>query len=480
MICSCCGYGIEGKPHPVENGQRDVCEKCWNNPEMFFPEKIKQDQRLTLLSEIAQSTEKQNGVLEVKAIRLVQKEIEMYVGKMKVNDILKLYELDKFKEEELEGYQRERYEERTSQLVEYLEKSPLAVMPALLVSLRKTNFLSQEGDLGTLRIDRKRGSLWIIDGQHRIGGFSKIRDQFYFSKSLGASLFSDLMEYEFPVVFVDSTSAADKVRQKESQQASSLSAEDIEKTIFFIVNKTQRGISPSLKDALSYSIRTSGIKGLSLVDKEGWRIVGAQIGITLNCREKSPLRAKINISGQRNTGKPIKLNTFVSSLEPLFKDKEFSNLSNDDKLCFLEAYWSSLRALFPKVFESKEKPKENGEKFGRRFSSNIGRKTDAMKIKNQKDEKKYLLLTAIGIYSVNRLAKDILHSAIKEGIDFRQDKLLKEKLGPLKSFDWEAKLSALGGMKGVSRAYELLSMVLTPCKDSDKAEQPLRKYTEES
>ena len=243
MICSCCGFEIEGKSHPVEKGERSVCEKCWNNPEMFFPEKIKQDQRLTLLSKMAQSKETQSEIIEVKAIRLVQKNIEMYVGKMKVDDILGLYELDKFKEEELEGYQRERYEERTSQLVEYLEKSPLAVMPAILVGLRKTTFVPLDGDLGVLSIDRKKGSLWIIDGQHRVGGFSKVRDRFFFTKSLGASLFSDLMDYELPVVFVDSKGAAEKIKAKESKNLSLLSAEDIEKTIFFIVNKTQRGIS---------------------------------------------------------------------------------------------------------------------------------------------------------------------------------------------------------------------------------------------
>jgi len=124
MICSCCGFEIIGKPHIVDNGQKNVCEKCWNNSDMFFPEKINQDPRLSLLSKMAQETGNHNGIVEVTAIKLVQKEIEMYVGKMKITDILNLYELDKFKEEELEGYQRERYEERTSQLVEYLEKSP--------------------------------------------------------------------------------------------------------------------------------------------------------------------------------------------------------------------------------------------------------------------------------------------------------------------------------------------------------------------
>jgi DGQHR domain-containing protein len=484
MICACCGFEIQGNPHPIDDGQRHVCDDCWNNPEMFFPEKIKQDQRLTLLSKMAEARKNQKEPLEVRAIKFAQKNIEMYVGKMKANDILSLYELDKFKAEELEGYQRERYEERTSQVVEYLEKSPLAVMPAILVGLRKTSFLPLDGDLGILSIDRKKGALWIIDGQHRVGGFSKIRDRFLFSKSLGASLFSDLMDYEFPVVFIDSQGAADRIREKESKNGSSLSAEDIEKAIFFVVNKTQRGISPSLKDALLYSIKTSGIEGLSIVDREGWRIIGAQIGITLNCRESSPLRAKINISGQRNSGKPIQLNSFVSSLEILFKDKEFSNLSIEDKVGFLEDYWSAFKALVPEAFEGQEKRKQEGEEFGRRFSSNIGKKSDDKKNKKDgKGDRKYILLTALAIYAIHRIARDLLYVAIREKGDFRQANFLKEKLSPIKSFDWKAKtspLSALGGMKGVGKAYDLLSEIIGQEKFSQILEKPLGTYSEKN
>jgi DGQHR domain-containing protein len=448
MICSCCGYEIKDRHHLVENGKRYVCERCWNNPELFFPEKIEEDQRLKLLSDMANQTRDQNGLIEVKVIRLIQKEIEMYVGKMKVDDILGLYELDKFKEEELEGYQREQYEERTSELVEYLEKCPLAIMPALLVSLRKARFDSQDGDLGLLRIPRRKGSLWIIDGQHRIGGFSKIRDKFVFSKTIDPSLFSDLMDYEFPVVFIDSTEAAGQVRAKEPQSMNGLSPEDIERTIFFIVNKTQKGISPSLKDALLYRIKTSGIQGLSLVDKEGWRIVGAEIGITLNCKEKSPLRDKINISGKRDTGKPVQLNSFVSSLEILFKEDKFSSLSSDDQLCFLETYWSSLKDLLPEAFDA-----------------GTGRN--------------YMLLKALGIYSIHWLARDILRSTIQEGADFKRKEVLMSKLSPIKSFDWDTKtspLSALGGMKGATKAHELLLSLLDNSNRTTAEKQTLRDF----
>lgn len=448
MICSCCGYEIKGSPHPVENGQRYVCEKCWNDPELFFPEKIEEDQRLKLLSEMASSARNQRDSIHVKVIKLAQKKIGMYVGKMKVEDILELYELDKFKEQELEGYQREQYEERTSELVEYLEKCPLAIMPALLVSLRKTSFDPQDGDFGVLRIPRRKGSLWIIDGQHRIGGFGKIRDKFVFSKNADPSLFSELMNYEFPVVFIDSTEAAEKIPKRESQNTNELLPEDIERTIFFIVNKTQKGISPSLKDALLYRIKASGIQGLSLVDREGWRIAGAEIGIALNSKVESPLRDKINVSGKRDTGKPIQLNSFVSSLKMLFKDKDFSKLSNDDKMAFLEAYWSSLKDLLPEAFDFKT-------------------------------EKEYMVLKALGIYSIHWLARDIFQETIKQGFGFCKISTLKEKLDPLRSFDWGTKtspLSALGGMKGAGKAYEILLSTLGRTNNPQTAENTLKNH----
>jgi DGQHR domain-containing protein len=302
-------------------------------------------------------------------------------------------------------------------------------MPALLVSLRETDFESHDGDSGFLRIARKKGSIWMIDGQHRIGGFAKIREKFIFSKDIDPLLFSSLMDYEFPVVFVDSaTAASKKLRSKLENTNAGFSSEDIERTIFFIVNKTQKGISPSLKDALLYRIKASGIQGLPVIEKESWRVVGAEIGITLNREDDSPLKDKINVSGKRDTGKLIQLNSFVSSLKTLFFDKEFSRLNKGDRLRFLKAYWASLRDLFPEEFD-------------------------------RRTEREYMLLKALGVYSLHWLAKDIFQMCLKQALDFRETEVLKGILIPLKSFDWNIKtspLSALGGMKGAGRAHEIL------------------------
>jgi hypothetical protein len=78
---------------------------------------------------------------------------------------------------------------------------------------------------------------------------------------------------------------------------------------------------------------------------------------------------------------------------------------------------------------------------------------------DRRTEREYMLLKALGVYSLHWLAKDIFQMCLKQALDFRETEVLKGILIPLKSFDWNIKtspLSALGGMKGAGRAHEIL------------------------
>ena len=431
MICSCCGYEIKEKPHLLKNGKY-VCDRCWNNPSLFFPEKLRHDERLGLLATMANERRHRSDLIYVKVIKLAQKEIDMYIGKMSSKDLLELCDINRFREEELEGYQREKYKERTSELMEYLIKCPVPVMPGIFVSLREAKFNPLNGDFGVLEIPRKKSSMWIIDGQHRVGGFEEIRGRFVFAHNpthVDPETFLELMNYELPVVFIDSNAAARKATKlQEPKNKSSVTAEDVERAIFFIVNKTQKGISPSLKDALLYRIKLGGIDGIPALKKESWRIHAAFIGIMLSRDEDSPLADRINIGGKRGQGKPIMLNSFVSSLLTLFRDKDFFSLSDKERLVFVKAYWNVLREMFPEAFESKM-------------------------------SRDYMLLKAIGVYSLNWLANDIFRRCVENGLDYSDESTLEKLLEPLKTFDWGTQtspLSTLGGMKGVREAHRLL------------------------
>jgi len=430
MICSCCGYEVNEKSHPVNGGKKIVCDRCWNNTDLFFPEKLQDDSRLKLLSELANEDRSQPDFIRVQVIRLTQKGLEMYIGKLTAKDLIKLSDVDKFEEKELTGYQREVYRERTSELVEYLDECPVAVMPGIFVSIRNAKFILQSGDVGILEIFNKKGSIWIIDGQHRIGGFERIRNKFVFEENptISPNLFSSLMNYEIPIVFVNSKQLAQKISFSKSKSEQTIEAEDLERAMFFIVNKTQKGINPSLKDALLYRINIGGIDGIPALRKEKWRINGASIAISLNNDTKSPLKELINVSGKRLQGKPVQLNSFVSSLEKLLRDTTFTSLSINEQLLFVRTFWTVLSRILPHAFD----------------------------LETAKD---YMILKALGLHTLNWVAYDILRKCKNEGLNCFDEEVIGKMLEPLKSFDWTTKtspLSTLGGMKGVNEAHRIL------------------------
>ncbi|MFZ7137848.1 MAG: DGQHR domain-containing protein [archaeon] len=428
MICSCCGFEIlDNKGHPIENGKEFVCERCWNNPDLFFPEKMKEDARYKVLSDLAKENRTTQETEQIQVIRLFQKNLVMYIGKVSAKTLLKLCDVDKFEENELTGYQRELFKERTKELVEYLDECPIAVMPSLFASVRDANFVSQSGDVGLLEIPQKKGAIWIIDGQHRIGGFERIADNFIFDETneLTPELFSTLMDYELPIVFLNSNEISKKIS---SSTQNEVDAVDLERAMFFIVNKTQKGINPSLRDTLLYRMKMGGINGIPALKKDKWRIQGASIAISLNQDNQSQLHDLINISGKRLQGKPMQLNSFVSSLEKLLHEVRFTAMGENKQILFLKKYWNTLGQIIPEAF---------------RLDTS----------------KHYMVLKALGVYTLNWIALDVLKELQLELCEDIDDQIIFNIIKPLRSFDWSVKtspLSKLGGMKGVNEAHRLL------------------------
>ena len=435
MNCTCCGFEIQGKVFHTDNGKKQVCEKCWDDSAFFFPEKAKTDNRYKVLSEIAEQNRNSRKSIEVSVLRLSQKNIDLYIGKMKSKDLLKIYEIDKFKDEELEGYQREQSEDRTSELIEYLTECPIAVMPSLFVSVRNAKFKQLKGDLGVLEIPKVKGSIWIIDGQHRISGFEKIYQKFTYLRNpndLSVETFETLMDYELPLVFIDTQRASETPKFANNHSTIQVLPEDLERAIFFVVNKTQKGISSSLKDALLYRLNVSGIEGIPAIRKEKWRIQASSLGIALNRELDSPLHGLINIGGKLGTRKPIQLNSFVSSLEVLMGNNDFSELDSEIQMKFLKNYWNSVKNMAPEAF-------------------------------SEESWRKYMLLKSIGIYCLHWLALDVFHICLKNNLPITSQQTLDNIVCKISPFEWKtdtSPLSTLGGLKGAKRGYEKLKSYL--------------------
>jgi len=434
LICSCCGLKIEGEKHQIKDGF--VCDRCWNNPSLFFAEKMVNSSLWKEAEELLNVQKGNFDNLELSVVKLIQKDVTLYSGKIKIKDLLKLYSVFNFKEDKFLGYQREVDEDKLRELYDYLVKFPLAIMPGLIISVRngikfepidELSNIAGFSDFGKITIPLKKGSLWIIDGQHRVIVFEKIIGSitnFNLKSQYDEDLFRKLMNYELSVVFVDSKKASAYLNQNKL----TITQEDIEKAIFYIINKTQKRLSPSLEDSLQYSISKAGLNGLPTIEKHKWRVTATDVSIFLNDEQNSPLYNKINLSGKNRSKKPIQLSSFVSSLKPLYFNNVFRELSNNDQKELILNYWKELKKIYKEEFSDE-------------------------KYRNS------IILTSVGIYTLNLVLLDFIVFCNENNYNFLDKDRISKFVANMKGFNWDkksSKLSGFGGMKGVKFARELL------------------------
>ena len=72
MRCVSCGLTISDKYHITESG--NVCERCWTDPNLFFPEKLKDYGTLEYVRNLLGSDIKSDEILELPVIKLKQKD----------------------------------------------------------------------------------------------------------------------------------------------------------------------------------------------------------------------------------------------------------------------------------------------------------------------------------------------------------------------------------------------------------------------
>jgi hypothetical protein len=384
-------------------------------------------------------------IIKVPVITFEQKGIRNYVGVMKARDILDVWQVDRFIENQciLRGYQRQEEENRMREVYKYVEECQIPIIPAILASVRMGSFKKTYENFGILELPRIIGALEIVDGQHRIGGFWVIK-RLIEGEKIGRrrlaeeeiSRLDSLLDFEIPVHFIDAQSAVKRMEELTSPEVKenmlkelnkeSLGPEDVERVHFFVINKTQKAIRPSLKETLAYLICASGIKGIPIIEKERWKAdIATPLALDLHFVQNSPLRGMINISGARGLGRPVQLASFVKSLEPLAKNVNFVSLERPEQLDYLKVYWSTIAKLLPAAFQ----------------------------MDTYKD---YLILKTLGVYVLNRLANDIFNWCLAKGVKKPSESDIMPYLKPLREFNWkkDSPIASYGGQKGVRRAYE--------------------------
>ncbi|WP_048110974.1 DGQHR domain-containing protein [Methanoregula formicica] len=372
--------------------------------------------------------------VKIKVMKIVQKGMPLYIGKIEAKDLLLLATSNLWRDETLEGYQREKFRDKTNEIRKYLEGCSISIVPALFASFSEAIVTPISDDIELLELPLKPGSITILDGQQRTGGFEEIYKEIKRLQSRHSMIdrdeqikkYTELLSFEVPIVFVDTKAIVEKLK-RESKGALKIKQSDLEGAFFFIINKTQKPVSSSLKDELAYKTIKAGITGIPIIEKEKWRTEIVPVVNELN-KESSPFKGLINLGGILNNGHPVPLFSFVSSLKPLFDNTQFKELSFDQKTTFLVNYWGCIREMFPETFD-------------------------------QQTWKQYLMLRTTSIYAFNYLARDVYSWCLEDGIDPFDVESVKKFIEPLQDFDWDKNTSPfafLGGGKGVRKAHEVL------------------------
>jgi len=464
MRCACCGKIIDGDFHGPYENEEYYCERCWNDPCLFFPEKVGailsdhieddgifyNDTILELIDQFREhSINPHNNIREIwtgvigkscvdiPVVKIHQKGNDIFLGKLKAYELLLLSYVEQWVEEDDSnpGYQRLLSKSRSREIKEYLKNCPIPLIPSLLGSYQNGEYSGINSDIGTLRLPILPGTISLLDGQQRTGGFAALFLEFKESLQLGQFknnkeleyYYRKLLTFEVPIVLINTKEIADRLMKK-NPNLSNLMTIDIDTAFFIIINKTQKGVNASLKDELAYRTITAGIEGIPVIEKERWRTEVVPVANKLS-EKGSPLDGLINQGGIPGLKKPVQLNGFVTSLKNLYVYNEyFKQLDKDEKILFLSNYWQTIRDKFPFAFE---KDTYNN----------------------------YIVTKSIGVYSFNYLSSDVFDYCIKQNLDpLEKDNLLKiiDNLGDM---DWNIETSPMAyfaGKKGAKHAYELL------------------------
>jgi DGQHR domain-containing protein len=284
---------------------------------------------------------------KTRAIRFIQNRHIFYSVVIPAEKLAELTKVDVWDPDNPKsGYQRAPSESRKREIGQYALK-PDSIMPVGgLLNARDTsesdggNYGSKlkfeeeykEGDIshGILTIPDKALPLYIVDMQHRIGGYEWAMEQ-----DGGERL------EKFPLVatIADGLSKMEEVDQ------------------FDIINTTQKKVRTDLARRLK-SIQVTDVDHMLALDKRGklWEAKGPIIAEHLNT-VNGPWQGKILPPNKSKVDQPtmvVRETSLVTSLKPILQTPYFIRQSEEAAAELINRYWMALQKVWPEAFKNPE------------------------------------------------------------------------------------------------------------------------------
>ena len=257
------------------------------------------------------------------AIRHPKNHVLQAVGVITAGAIVNRYEVPQRDHRHRQGYQRPVSVSRVNKLAADLRGGQVDIPTAVLLNIREQDDNVLEKLTDTTGIFRPNGRpLFVVDGQHRLAALAKLVED-------DPAKWSG---YEVPFVCMIGATPFEEMQQ------------------FYVVNSTAKSVRTDLAlDLLKQQAEANPSFMASLVEKgEDWKVEGQTITEAL--AQTRLWKERIRFPGDPVAETTIGSAGMVASLKQILGTPYFGQISTDNKVKILEAYWSGIEQIVPDVF----------------------------------------------------------------------------------------------------------------------------------
>jgi DGQHR domain-containing protein len=257
------------------------------------------------------------------AIRHPKNNVPQAVGVISAGALVERYEVPQRDHRRKAGYQRPVSPGRVNKLASDLRGGQVDIPTAVLLNIRETSERLLEKVTDTTAVFRPNGhELFVVDGQHRLAALAKLVEEDP-DRWIG---------YEVSFVCMIGASEHEEMRQ------------------FYVVNSTAKSVRTDLAlDLLKQQAEADPRLMASLIEKgEDWKVEGQTITEAL--AQTRLWRGRVRFPGDPTAETTIGSAGIVSSLKQLLATPYFGQISTENKVKILEAYWSGIELVIPEAF----------------------------------------------------------------------------------------------------------------------------------
>ena len=265
--------------------------------------------------------------MRIKVQPFKQEGTQLYSGVMRAEDLIKVGQVDVYRDEggQYQGYQRVPEPTRTRLVAHYLKNDSKPLLPtSVLLSYR--GHLQPDGDYIDIPEDSQ---VYIVDGQHRVYGIQRAIEELSLDR---------LRDYEIPIVIIENPKPEEEANQ------------------FRIINETMKKVRTDLARrllALKYS--TAGGQGRTEIRLAGrvWEASAAEIIKMLSSDPEAPWIGRIQPpNSKKGASHIIRELSFSTSLKPVVNQRPYSLWQPARIAERLKLFWIALQQLIPDAFEN--------------------------------------------------------------------------------------------------------------------------------